>query len=68
MSDGQDDEFVRDFCVRYRDAWNAHDADAVLALAGADVEWIDPTIPGGAARGTPTFGAGWRASGGRSPT
>ena len=50
--DQQDvDELVRNFCVRYRDAWNAHDADAVLALAGADVEWIDPTIPGGAARG-----------------
>lgn len=44
-------EFVRTFCDRYRDAWNRRDADALLALAVPNVEWDDPTIPGGHAEG-----------------
>ena len=52
-SDGHllDDAAVRTFLHRYLRAWNAHDPDAVLALATDDVLWQDPTIPGGQAQG-----------------
>jgi len=46
-----DDAVTRTFLRSYLRAWNAHDPDAILALATDDVLWQDPTIPGGEARG-----------------
>lgn len=50
-ADPIDDAFARRFAARYLEAWNAHDAGALLALAAPDVLWEDPTIRGGVARG-----------------
>jgi len=40
-----DPGFVRDFAERWVDAWNAHDAGALLAMCTADVSWEDPAAP-----------------------
>jgi steroid delta-isomerase-like uncharacterized protein len=40
-----DATFVRDFAQRWLGAWNAHDADALLAMCTEDVTWEDPTAP-----------------------
>jgi steroid delta-isomerase-like uncharacterized protein len=51
VTDLLDETFAATFLERYVAAWCAHDPEAVLALAAGDVEWIDPSIPGGVARG-----------------
>jgi steroid delta-isomerase-like uncharacterized protein len=40
-----DSEFVRAFVQRWVDAWNAHDADALVAMCTEDVSWEDPASP-----------------------
>jgi len=40
-----DAEFVRGFVARWVEAWNARDADRLLALCTPDVEWEDPAFP-----------------------
>ena len=40
-----DAAFVRDFSERWVAAWNAHDADALVAMCTDDVEWEDPASP-----------------------
>ena len=47
--DPVDDAFARRFAANYLEAWNAHDADRLLALTTDDVLWEDPTIRGGQA-------------------
>jgi steroid delta-isomerase-like uncharacterized protein len=41
-----EEAFVRSFVGRWVDAWNAHDADALLELCAADVVWDDPAANG----------------------
>jgi steroid delta-isomerase-like uncharacterized protein len=36
---------VRDFAQRWVDAWNEHDADALVAMCTEDVVWEDPAAP-----------------------
>ena len=39
-----DRAFVADFASRWGDAWNAHDADAVLAMLAPDIEWAESGV------------------------
>ena len=55
------EDFARTFCARYLEAWNSHEPARVLALAGDDVVWEDPTLPRGRAHGHAQVGA-WLAS------
>jgi ketosteroid isomerase-like protein len=38
-------EWVREFVERWREAWNSHDADRLLALMTEDVEYRDDSWP-----------------------
>jgi steroid delta-isomerase-like uncharacterized protein len=40
-----DAQFVRDFVQRWVAAWNAHDAEALLAFCTDDILWEDPAAP-----------------------
>jgi steroid delta-isomerase-like uncharacterized protein len=41
-----DEAFVRGFAATWVDAWNRHDADALLALCTPDTVWNDPAAAG----------------------
>ena len=41
-----DEAFVRGFVAGWVGAWNAHDADALLALCAEDIVWDDPAAQG----------------------
>lgn len=40
-----DEAFVRGFVTRWVEAWNAHDADGLLALCTPEAVWTDPSLP-----------------------
>jgi steroid delta-isomerase-like uncharacterized protein len=40
-----DADVIRAFTRRWVEAWNAHDADALLGMCTEDVEWRDPASP-----------------------
>lgn len=42
---GLNPAFAEEFDGKFRDAFNAHDADALLALLADDVTYIDPSWP-----------------------
>lgn len=49
--DTMTDEALLEFGLRYLQAWNDRDADAVLACLGDDVVWDDPAMERRPARG-----------------
>jgi steroid delta-isomerase-like uncharacterized protein len=40
-----DEDFVRSFVQTWVDAWNRHDAEAIIGLCAPDVVWDDPSLP-----------------------
>jgi steroid delta-isomerase-like uncharacterized protein len=44
-------EAAYEFCRRYTEAWNSHEADRLLELLTDDIVWEDPSLPEKAARG-----------------